>query len=123
MENLYLSIDLIKLLLYNVLMDVFAALAEPTRRKILEILAERGQMPASDIYQHFDSTPQAVSQHLKVLREAHLVTVEKQAQKRLYTLNPEKVQEFEQWAMKTMSLWQGRFNRLDKLLREDSGQP
>lgn len=101
-------------------MDVFAALAEPTRRKILEILAEKGQIPASQIYQHFDSTPQAVSQHLKVLREARLVKVEKQAQRRLYALNPEKVWEFEQWAMKTMGLWQGRFDRLDKLLSEDT---
>ncbi len=109
-------------MLYNTGVDVFAALAEPNRRKILEILAEKGQMPASDIYQHFHSTPQAVSQHLKVLREAQLVTVEKEAQKRLYTLNPEKIREFENWAMKTMSLWQQRFDRLEKLLNEDSGQ-
>ena len=102
-------------------MDIFAALAEPTRRRIIEILAERGRLPATDIYEYFDSTPQAVSQHLKVLREAKLVTVEKQAQKRLYALNPDKVQEFEKWAIRTIRLWSGRFERLDALLQEDAG--
>lgn len=107
-------------MLYNVDMDLFAALAEPTRRQIIEILAERGQLPASDIYEYFDSTPQAISQHLKVLREANLVKVEKQAQKRLYALNPQKVQELEKWAIRTISLWSGRLDRLDALLQEAS---
>jgi DNA-binding transcriptional ArsR family regulator len=102
-------------------MDIFTALAEPTRRKIIEILAEHGQMPASEIYDYFDSTPQAISQHLKVLREAKLVTVEKQAQKRLYALNPDKVKEFEKWAIRTIQLWSGRLNRLDALLHEEAG--
>ena len=84
------------------------------------MLARYGQMQASDIYKQFDSTPQAISQHLKVLREAKLVKVEKNAQKRLYELNPDKVQEFEEWAKKTMQLWNGRFDRLDQILQEES---
>ena len=101
-------------------MDVFAALAEPTRRKIVEMLARSGQLAASDIYKHFDSTPQAISQHLKVLREANLVKVEKQAQMRLYEINPEKVQELEDWAQKTIQLWSQRFDRLDEVLKEEA---
>lgn len=100
-------------------MDLFAALAEPTRRRILELLAERGQMAASDIYQQFDSTPPAVSQHLKVLRETGLVRVEKQAQKRLYGINPDKMYEFESWAKRTMQLWSKRFDRLDQILQNE----
>ena len=103
-------------------MDVFSALAEPTRRRIMEILAERGQMAASDIYEEFSSSPQAISQHLKVLREADLVRVKKQAQKRLYEINTSKVQELEEWANRTRRLWNKRFDRLEKLLEKDRAE-
>jgi len=56
-------------------MDMFVALSDPTRRAILEILATRGELSATDIYEQFSVSPQAISQHLKVLREAHLVLV------------------------------------------------
>jgi len=69
-------------------MDAFLALAEPTRRNIMEMLAANGNLSASDIYSNFESTPPAISQHLKVLREANLVRVEKRAQKRIYYVNP-----------------------------------
>lgn len=101
-------------------MDIFTALAEPTRRNIVEFLAKNGQMPASDIYELFDVSPQAISQHLKVLRMAELVKVEKQAQKRLYDINPEKVREFETWAKNTIDTWRERYDRLDALLQEES---
>ena len=104
-------------MLYNELMDLFAALAEPTRRRIIELLAEHGQMAASDIYQRFDATPPAISQHLKVLRESGLVKVEKQAQKRLYEINPDRVHEFELWAQRTIQLWSKRFDRLDQIIQ------
>lgn len=101
-------------------MDVFAALAEPTRRKIMEILAQQGQLPASDIYEQFDVTPQAISQHLKVLREAGLVRVEKDAQKRLYSVNPKAVGELEAWARRTRQMWNDRLDRLEQLLGEQA---
>ena len=65
-------------------MDLFSALADPTRRSILELLAKKGPLPATAICERFQVSPQAISQHLKVLREAHLVQMEKRAQKRLY---------------------------------------
>jgi DNA-binding transcriptional ArsR family regulator len=99
-------------------MDVFTALAEPTRRKIMEILSEQGQLPASAIYAQFDVTPQAISQHLKVLREAELVRVERQGQQRLYSLNPDGVSELEAWARRTRQEWLARFDRLARLLAE-----
>ncbi|HEY2003877.1 MAG TPA: metalloregulator ArsR/SmtB family transcription factor [Candidatus Saccharimonadia bacterium] len=79
-------------------MDVFFALAEPTRRSIIEMLAERGQLSATAIAGRFHSTPSAISQHLKVLREARLVSVEKRNQQRLYSLNTEAVKQLEDWA-------------------------
>jgi DNA-binding transcriptional ArsR family regulator len=98
-------------------MDKFTALAEPTRRKIIELLAEHGQMPASEIYAQFSASPQAISQHLKVLREAKLVQVEKRAQQRLYQLNPEAMQELEGWARQMRQLWNERFDAIERLLK------
>jgi DNA-binding transcriptional ArsR family regulator len=61
-------------------MDMFVVFADPTRRNILELLATRGELAATDLYKQFPVSPQAVSQHLKVLREAHIVEMKKRAQ-------------------------------------------
>ena len=100
-------------------MDRFNALADPTRRQIMELLARKGQLPASDIYGQFDMTPQAVSQHLKVLREAKLVRVDKQAQQRIYRINPEAMLELEEWARQLRQLWNERFDAFEKVLEEE----
>jgi DNA-binding transcriptional ArsR family regulator len=63
--------------------DIFFALADPTRRKILELLASRGQLSATEIYANFVVSHPAISQHLKVLREAKLVKMKKHAQQRI----------------------------------------
>ena len=97
-------------------MDKFQALADPTRREILNILAHEGQLPASDISARFSVTPQAISQHLKGLREARLVNVEKQAQMRIYYVNPEAMRELEDWARHLRQLWNQRFDALDRLI-------
>jgi DNA-binding transcriptional ArsR family regulator len=85
----------------------------------MEILARSGQLPASDIYEQFEMTPQAVSQHLKVLREAKLVRVEKQAQQRIYRINPEAMLELEEWARQLRRLWNDRFDAFEKVLEEE----
>ena len=99
-------------------MDTFAALADPTRRTILEMLAMKGQLSASDISNKFHMSPPAISQHLKILREAKLVHVQKKAQQRIYQVNPTAINEVEQWAKQMNKLWNSRFNRLDKVLEE-----
>lgn len=108
-------------------MDMFTALAEPTRRNILEMLATRGNLAASDIYKQFPATPPAISQHLKVLREAKLVRVEKRAQQRIYYINPEPMRELERWIKQFAEVKEVEFQRLDKLLdkmkQETSGAP
>lgn len=100
-------------------MDVFAAIAQPTRRSILEMLADSGQLSVADISRRFRVSPPAISQHLKILRESRLVRMHKHRQQRIYQINPEKVQEVEVWAKRMEALWKERFDRLDTLLQED----
>jgi DNA-binding transcriptional ArsR family regulator len=96
--------------------DVFYALAEPRRRQVIEILASRGQLSATEICNEFDVSPQAISQHLKVLREAKLVQVEKRAQQRIYQINPDSMLELEEWISRVTRQWNRRFDALDKVL-------
>ena len=100
-------------------MDMFVALADPTRRTILELLATSGELSATALYEHFPVSPQAVSQHLKVLRETNLVEMEKRAQKRVYRLNPETLSEFEAWVTQTKQRWSERFDALDAVLERE----
>jgi DNA-binding transcriptional ArsR family regulator len=100
-------------------MDVFAAIAQPTRRSILEILAEGGQLTASEISRRFPLSPPAISQHLKVLREARLVRMHKHRQEHIYQINPDTVRQVEDWARQMTALWDERFDRLDVLLKEE----
>ncbi|HEV8591887.1 MAG TPA: metalloregulator ArsR/SmtB family transcription factor [Pyrinomonadaceae bacterium] len=103
-------------------MDTFTALAEPTRRSILEMLAANGNLSASDIYSKFKASPPAISQHLKVLREAKLVRVEKRAQKRIYYVNPEPMHELEIWIKQFTQYWQERHDALEKLLEKEKAK-
>jgi len=100
-------------------MDMFVALADPTRRTILELLAANGELSATALYEHFPVSPQAVSQHLKVLREAHLVEMEKRAQKRLYRLNPQALSQFEAWVQQMQQMYEDRFSSLDAVLESE----
>lgn len=97
-------------------MDTFTALAEPTRRTILERLAANGNMSATDIYRGFKASPPAISQHLKVLREAKLVRVEKRKQQRIYYINPEPMRELERWIQQFAARMEDQYQRLDKIL-------
>jgi DNA-binding transcriptional ArsR family regulator len=81
----------------------FMALSDPTRRRIVEMLATR-ELRAGEIAQRFDMTAPAVSQHLKLLREAGLVRVRRDAQRRIYAIDPAGLAE--------MDAWLGRFRRL-----------
>lgn len=103
----------------NFIMDMYSALAEPTRRNILELLANSGQMTATEISNKFDVSAPAISQHLKVLKEAKLVDMEKRAQQRIYTLNPEPMLEMGSWLEKLAKVWEERHDRLEALLERE----
>jgi DNA-binding transcriptional ArsR family regulator len=100
-------------------MDKFSALADPTRRQIIEMLAGRGELSATEISDRFQMTAPAISQHLKVLREAHLVRMEKRGQQRIYRLDPGAMTEFEVWVQKLAARMEDRFSRLDELLEAE----
>jgi DNA-binding transcriptional ArsR family regulator len=100
-------------------MDAFAALSDPTRRKIIELLAGAGELPAAEIAAHFPISAPAISQHLKVLQAAGLVTVEKRAQQRIYRINPGAMLELEDWSRQLRQLWSQRFDALEQILVQE----
>ena len=100
-------------------MDAFAALADPRRRQIIELLANAGRLSATDISDRFQITPSAISQHLKILREARLVAMEKRKQQRIYQINPQAMSEVEGWAQKMTERWQARYSALDEILESE----
>ena len=100
-------------------MDTFSALADPTRRNIIEMLASNGQLSASDISDRFHMSPPAISQHLKILREAQLVQMEKRAQQRIYTIDPSGITQMEDWINQVRKFWNERFDALDAVLKEE----
>jgi DNA-binding transcriptional ArsR family regulator len=75
-------------------------------------------MTATEIYRGFKSTPPAISQHLKVLREAKLVRVEKRAQQRIYYINPKPMKELERWVRQFAAIKEREYQRLDGVLEE-----
>lgn len=103
-------------------MDVFSALADPNRRHIIELIALNGKLTASEISDRFHVSAPAISQHLKVLREARLVDMEKNAQQRIYTINTQALQEIEDWTRKMQVQWEDKFSRLDALLEAEKAR-
>ena len=99
-------------------MHAFSALADPTRRQIVELLAD-GERTASDIVRHFEVSAPAISQHLKVLKAARLVTARADAQRRVYRLAPEGLDEIDAWMDEVRSYWSGRLDELERALERD----
>lgn len=98
-------------------MNTFSALADPTRRRIVETLAG-GPLSSGEIASRFDITAPAISQHLKTLRTAKLVRVRAEAQRRIYELDAEGVGELETWVNELKKFWAGKFDALDAALRK-----
>ncbi|HET6450169.1 MAG TPA: metalloregulator ArsR/SmtB family transcription factor [Spirochaetia bacterium] len=97
-------------------MHAFAAVADETRRSIVLLVAKEGELPATEICRNFQMSPAAVSQHLKILREAAVLQVKKDAQRRIYSLNPSGIQEMETWLLEIRDLWNKRLDRLGTYL-------
>ncbi len=99
-------------------MPALTALADPTRRQIIEMLALR-ELTAGEIVKAFPLTAPAISQHLKVLREARLVKVRVEGQKRIQSLNPEGLAEIEAWTKRMRTFWEGRLDALEQELKRE----
>jgi DNA-binding transcriptional ArsR family regulator len=95
--------------------DVFQAIADPTRRAILTLIAIQAMTPNA-LAEHFDSSRQAVSKHIKILTECQLVKQEQTGREIYYHLNPKKMKEVSDWLEPFRQMWESRFSRLDKVL-------
>jgi DNA-binding transcriptional ArsR family regulator len=99
-------------------MDTFTVLADPTRRQIIESLC-MGERAFGEIAEQFEMSHPAVSQHLKVLRDADIVTVRAEAQRRIYSLSNDGLEEVDVWLQKVRRYWLGRLDELEQALREE----
>jgi len=95
--------------------DIFQAIADPTRRAILVLIAVQAMTPNA-IAEHFDSTRQAVSKHLRVLTECELVKQEPRGREIYYQLEIDKMKEIDKWLEQFRKIWETRFGQLDQLL-------
>jgi DNA-binding transcriptional ArsR family regulator len=101
--------------------DVYAAIADPTRRQILDRLAEHDQS-VTELAGPFQMSRPAVSQHLRVLREAGLVGEHRSGRQRIYQLRPAGLREVEEWLRGYQRFWQDRFAALGDYLDEQATQ-
>lgn len=97
--------------------DVFQAIADPTRRAILGLIALSGAMTPNALATHFDSSRQAVSKHIKILTECQLISQEQVGREIYYHFNPAKMREIDQWLESFRAMWEDRFDRLDHVLQ------
>ena len=100
-------------------MSALQALADPTRQRIVEMLAA-GALSSGEIAGRFELSAPAISQHLKTLKTAKLVTVRTDRQKRIYSLDPEGVGEVSDWVARITAFWNPRLDALEAALKKDS---
>ncbi len=98
--------------------DIFQAIADPTRRALLDQL-RNGEQPVKQLAEPFNMTLPAISQHLQILCEAGLVQVRKAGRQRLYRLNPEPLKEVSDWVNHYDQFWQEKLDALGNYLEEN----
>lgn len=97
--------------------DVFQAIADPTRRAILLLVASQ-TMTAGAIASNFDTARPTVSKHLQILTECELLEQEQQGREIYYHLNPQKIREIAGFIEPFRKLWDGRFNKLEVVMKK-----
>lgn len=97
--------------------DVFQAIADPTRRAILSLIALQAMTPNA-LAEHFDTSRQAVSKHIKILTECELVKQQQNGREIYYHFNPHKMKEVSDWLQPFTKLWESRYSNLDKVLKQ-----
>src|SRR5918995_2825069 len=105
----------------NAVIATFELLAEPTRRRILDLLRD-GERPVGELVDRLSMSQPAVSKHLRVLRESGLVDVRVDAQRRVYRLRPEALREVDAWIEPYRRLWEGRLDRIEQHLQKMKDQ-
>ena len=98
-------------------MEAFAALSDPTRRHIVELLAD-GERSAGELARRFTLTQPAVSQHLRTLRDAGLVRVRRDAQRRMYSIDGRGLAQINEWLSRYRTFWNTRLDALERALHD-----
>jgi DNA-binding transcriptional ArsR family regulator len=91
---------------------VFAALSDPTRRALLDLLREQGSQPAGRLAASFSVSRPAISRHLRLLRQARLVRERRQGRHRVYQLSPQPLQAVDDWLEWYRVFWRGKLDQL-----------
>jgi DNA-binding transcriptional ArsR family regulator len=99
-------------------MDAFEAIAEPNRRRILDLL-RAGERPAGDVVEALAISQPGVSKHLRLLREAGLVSVRADGQRRLYSLAPGRLAAVETWLEPYRDSWRDHLDALEAHLDKE----
>lgn len=103
--------------------QVFVALADPTRRYVIEKLSKGGTITATELAEELPISRQGVSKHLKILEEANLVTTRQEGRERLYSLSPQPLSEATGWVAAVNQRWAGRLRALhDYLVADEAGK-
>lgn len=97
--------------------DIFQAIADPTRRAIIALIAIQAMTPNA-IAEHFDTSRQAVSKHLRILTECEVVAQEQRGREIYYKLEIDKMKEIDEWLEQYRQIWESRYEQLDVLLAE-----
>jgi DNA-binding transcriptional ArsR family regulator len=95
--------------------DIFQAIADPTRRTILSLLALQAMTPGA-IAENFDSSRQTISKHIQILTECQLVKQEQKGREIYYHINANKINEIDKWVKQFKEILETQFNQLDKVL-------
>ena len=95
--------------------DIFQAIADPTRRAIIALIAIQAMTPNA-IAEHFDTSRQAVSKHLRILTECEVIKQEQRGREIYYQLEIDKMKEIDKWLNQFRKIWETRFSQLDKVL-------
>lgn len=99
--------------------DVFDAIADPTRRRLMQMLTEAEEVPLHELTSQFEMGRTAVSKHLTILKEANLVVDRKVGRETRYRLNASPLQEVQDWVAFYSKFWSMNMMRLDQLLKEE----
>ena len=97
--------------------DIFQAIADPTRRAILTLVALQAMTPG-DIAGSFDSSRQTISKHIQILTECHLLEQKQSGREIHYHFNPNKMKEIAEWLMPFAKMWDDRFNKLETIMKK-----
>ncbi len=107
--------DWFRFFLFKMRRDIFQAIADPTRRAIIGLIAVQAMTPNA-IAEHFNTSRQAISKHLRILSECELLQQEQKGREIYYQLEINKMKEIDQWLSQFKAIWENRFNELDNIL-------